>query len=70
MSCRPWDKRAAENALYDRREKPAALLDWPIDATDYELVDVFNWQEEAEGMFSNSSRRKPWRSMQKNTTGR
>ena len=48
----PWDKRAAENALYDRREKPAALLDWPIDATDYELVDVFNWQEEAEGRFS------------------
>ena len=48
----PWDKRMAEGALYDRREKPAALLDWPIDATDYELVDVFNWQEEAEGMIS------------------
>lgn len=48
----PWDKRAAENALYDRREKPAALLDWPVDATDYELVDIFNWQEEAEGMIS------------------
>ena len=48
----PWDKRMAEGALYDRREKPAALLDWPIDAMDYELVDVFNWQDEAEGMIS------------------
>lgn len=48
----PRDKRAAEAELYDRREKPAALLDWPVDATDYELVDIFNWQEEAEGMVS------------------
>ena len=48
----PWDKRMAENALYDRREKPAALLDWPVDATDYELVDLFDWQEEARGMSS------------------
>ena len=48
----PKDRQAAEAALYDRREKPAALLDWPVDATDYELVDIFNWQEEAEGMIS------------------
>ena len=48
----PRDRRDAEAELYDRREKPAALLDWPVDATDYELVDVFNWQEEAEGMVS------------------
>lgn len=48
----PWDKRMAENALYDRREKPAALLDWSVDATDYELVDLFDWQEEARGMIS------------------
>lgn len=48
----PRDRRNAEAELYDRREKPAALLDWPVDATDYELVDVFNWQEEAEGMVS------------------
>lgn len=48
----PWEKRMAENALYDRREKPAALLDWPVDATDYELVDLFDWQEEARGMIS------------------
>jgi len=48
----PGDKQMAEGALYDRREKPVALLDWPIDATDYEVVDVFNWQEEARGMIS------------------
>ena len=48
----PKDRRDAEAELYDRREKPAALLDWPVDATDYELVDIFNWQEEAEGMVS------------------
>lgn len=48
----PRDRRDAEAELYDRREKPAALLDWPVDATDYELVDIFNWQEEAEGMVS------------------
>ena len=28
------------------------MIDWPVDATDYELVDIFNWQEEAEGMIS------------------
>lgn len=28
------------------------MLDWPVNATDYELVDIFNWQEEAEGMIS------------------
>ncbi len=48
----PKDKRTAEAELYARWEKPAALLDWPVDATDYELVDIFNWQEEAEGMIS------------------
>ncbi|MCI8473972.1 MAG: DEAD/DEAH box helicase [Oscillospiraceae bacterium] len=45
-------KKAAETELYARGEKPEALIDWPVDATDYELVDIFNWQEEAEGMIS------------------
>ena len=31
----PQDQRAAEAELYARWEKPAALLDWPVDATDY-----------------------------------
>lgn len=44
--------REQENDLYAKGEKPEALLDWPVDATDYELVDIFNWQEEAAGMIS------------------
>lgn len=45
-------QKAAEAELYARGEKPEALIDWPVDATDYELVDIFNWQEEAAGMIS------------------
>ena len=48
----PSSQKAAEAELYARGEKPEALIDWPVDATDYELVDIFNWQEEAEGMVS------------------
>ena len=44
--------RAADEALYERGEKPEALIDYPVSVTDYEAVDVFNWQEEAEGMIS------------------
>lgn len=45
-------QKAAEDDLYAKGEKPEALIDWPVDATDYELVDIFNWQEEAAGMIS------------------
>ena len=45
-------QREAENDLYRRGEKPDAVIDYPVDATDYELVDIFNWQEEAAGMIS------------------
>ena len=48
----PAERKAAEADLYARGEKPEALIDWPVDATDYELVDVFNWQDEAAGMIS------------------
>lgn len=48
----PNRKKAAESELYAQGEKPEALIDWPVDATDYEVVDIFNWQEEAEGMIS------------------
>ena len=48
----PAERKAAEAELYARGEKPEALLDWPVDATDYELVDLFNWQDEAAGMIS------------------
>jgi type I site-specific restriction endonuclease len=52
LAVAPKGKRAAEADLYARGEKPEALIDWPVDATDYELVDIFNWHEEAEGMIS------------------
>lgn len=48
----PKEKKIAEEALYARGEKPDVLIDWPVDAIDYELVDIFNWQEEAAGMIS------------------
>lgn len=40
----------ADAALYARGEKPDAIVDFPVSATDYEAVDIFNWQEEAAGM--------------------
>ena len=52
LTVAPQGKRTAEADLYAKGEKPEALIDWPVDATDYELVDIFNWQEEAEGMIS------------------
>lgn len=48
----PEAKKAAEADLYARGEKPDALIDWPISATDYEAVDIFDWQQEARGMIS------------------
>ncbi len=52
LALAPKDKRAAEAGLYAKGERPDAVVDYPIDATDYELVDLFNWQEEATGMIS------------------
>lgn len=48
----PGAQKTAEAALYAKGETPEALIDWPVDATDYELVDIFNWQDEAAGMIS------------------
>lgn len=52
LAVAPGARKAAEAELYAKGEKPEALIDWPVDATDYELVDIFNWQDEAEGMIS------------------
>ncbi len=52
LAVAPSKQKTAEDELYSRGEKPEALVDWPVDATDYELVDIFNWQDEAEGMIS------------------
>lgn len=45
-------QREAEAALYEKGEKPDVIIDYPVDAADYEVVDIFNWQEEAAGMIS------------------
>lgn len=45
-------QREAELDLYRNGEKPDAIIDYPVSATDYEFVDIFNWQEEAAGMIS------------------
>lgn len=45
-------QREAELELYAKGERPDAIIDYPVDATDYEIVDIFNWQEEAQGMIS------------------
>ena len=52
LAVAPGAEKAAEADLYAKGEKPEALIDWPVDALDYELVDIFNWQEEAQGMIS------------------
>ncbi|NMA14759.1 MAG: DEAD/DEAH box helicase [Clostridia bacterium] len=38
--------------LIARGEKPEVYLDFPIDVSDYELVDLFNWQDEVKDMVS------------------
>ena len=52
LAVAPTCQKRTEDDLYTKGEKPEALLDWPVDVTDYELVDIFNWQEEAAGMIS------------------
>lgn len=38
--------------LIARGEKPAVLLDFPVAVADYELIELFNWQDEVKGMIS------------------
>lgn len=45
-------EREAEEDLYRRGEKPSVVVDYPVFADDYELVDIFNWQDEAREMLS------------------
>lgn len=44
--------RYMEEILYKMGEKPDAIIDYPVSVTDYELVDVFNWQDEVQDMIS------------------
>lgn len=38
--------------LINRGEKPSVYLDFPVDVADYELIDLFNWQDEVKDMIS------------------
>lgn len=42
-----WD-----NDMFQKGEKPVVLIDYPVHVTDFEQIDLFNWQEKAEGMLS------------------
>ena len=42
-----WD-----NDMFAKGEKPEVLVDYPVHATDYELIDLFNWQNKAKDMIS------------------
>ena len=48
----PENKRELEKDLIARGEKPLVYLDFPVDVKDYEIVELFNWQEEVKGMIS------------------
>lgn len=45
-------QRQLDKDLIAKGEKPSVYLDFPIDVMDYELIDLFNWQEEVKNMIS------------------
>lgn len=48
----PKQQMELDRDLFAKGEKPDALLDFPVNIMDYELVNLFNWQEEVKGMVS------------------
>lgn len=52
LAVAPQRQKAAEDALYDRGERPDAIVDYPVDVMDFETVNIFNWQDEAANMIS------------------
>lgn len=45
-------KRKLDKDLFAKGEKPSVYLDFPIDVMDYEIIDLFDWQEEVKDMIS------------------
>ena len=39
-------------SMFKKGEKPAVLVDFPISVMDYEVIDIFNWQDKAKDMVS------------------
>lgn len=48
----PDHKRQMDKDLLAKGEKPSVYLDFPVDIRDYEIINLFNWQEEVRGMIS------------------
>lgn len=48
----PNKKFELDRDLLARGEKPSVYLDFPINVADYELIDLFNWQDEVKDMIS------------------
>lgn len=48
----PHGMRELDSDLLAKGEKPAVYLDFPLDISDFELIDLFNWQEEVKDMIS------------------
>lgn len=42
-----WDKD-----LFKKGIKPSVLVDYPVSVMDYEVIDIFNWQDKANKMYS------------------
>ncbi len=45
-------QRKLEKDLIFKGEKPEIYLEYPVDIRDYEIIDLFNWQEEVKDMVS------------------
>jgi len=48
----PQKQIELDRDLLARGEKPEVYLDFPVNVADYELIDLFNWQEEVKNMIS------------------
>ena len=48
----PDQTRKMDEDLFRKGERPEALIDLPVYATDYEPIELFNWQEQARSMVS------------------
>ena len=48
----PENKQKLDQDMLFKGEKPEAWLDVPIDVDDYEIIDLFNWQNSVKDMIS------------------
>jgi len=48
----PENYKKLEKDLIAKGEKPEIYLDYPVDIADYEIIELFNWQEKVKDMIS------------------